>query len=133
MKWNWSLRATLALLAAQTVAQETDASLSEQDMQPVEDPGLEPDSIVVEAARSGNVESAFWWPSEPGARCKCFPGDGCWPADRDWDALNGKVRGRLRRVVPPGAVCYASYNGVPTADADKCAEVSVQWFNATWT
>ncbi|KAK3356456.1 FAD binding domain-containing protein [Lasiosphaeria hispida] len=66
-------------------------------------------------------------------KCKCYPGDSCWPSTAGWAALNRTVGGRLIRATPPGAVCYDSFEGVPTKNAIKCAEVALQWTNASWT
>jgi len=73
--------------------------------------------------------------SPPGAlaRCKCYPGEACWPSTADWGNLNRTVGGRLVKAAPPGAVCYDSFEGVPTRDPAKCAEVASQWSNASWT
>ena len=66
-------------------------------------------------------------------RCKCYPGDPCWPSNAEWAALNRTVSGRLVRAIPPGAVCYDSFEGIPTKDPAKCAQVASQWANASWT
>ncbi|KAK4224033.1 6-hydroxy-D-nicotine oxidase [Podospora fimiseda] len=68
-----------------------------------------------------------------GITCKCYPGDTCWPSNNEWAALNITVGGRLVRAIPPGAVCYDTFEGIPTRDDAKCAQVSSQWTNATWT
>ncbi|KAK4159965.1 6-hydroxy-D-nicotine oxidase [Cladorrhinum sp. PSN259] len=69
----------------------------------------------------------------PGTRCKCYPGDRCWPSNNEWAALNRTVGGRLVSAIPPGAVCYDSFEGIPTRDPAKCAQVASQWTNASWT
>ncbi|KAK0617535.1 isoamyl alcohol oxidase, partial [Immersiella caudata] len=66
------------------------------------------------------------------SQCKCSPVDPCWPSNQKWSSLNQTVGGRLQRVIPPGAVCYDSFNGIPTADPAKCAAVASQWTNSTW-
>jgi len=66
------------------------------------------------------------------APCRCFPGESCWPKSAKWTALNQTVGGRLVRVIPPGAVCFPSFNGIPTYSAEQCAEVINQWGNSTW-
>lgn len=71
-------------------------------------------------------------PSAP-SKCKCYPGEPCWPSTADWGNLNQTVGGRLVKATPPGAVCYDSFEGVPTRDPAKCAEVASQWTNASWT
>ncbi|GAB1319633.1 hypothetical protein MFIFM68171_09843 [Madurella fahalii] len=74
-------------------------------------------------------QSGYGWPRG----CKCYPGDSCWPTGGEWAALNRTVGGRLVRAIPPGAACYDSFEGIPTRDPAKCAEVASQWSNATWT
>lgn len=66
------------------------------------------------------------------SQCKCYPGDKCWPSTSDWNKLNTTVGGRLVRAIPPGAACYDSFEGIPTRDPAKCAEVAQQWSNASW-
>jgi len=56
-------------------------------------------------------------------RCKCFPGDSCYPKEQQWRALNNTVNGNLRAAAPPGAVCYSQFDGKPSFDAQACQEV----------
>ncbi|KAK2049429.1 FAD binding domain-containing protein [Colletotrichum somersetense] len=56
------------------------------------------------------------------ADCKCFPGDSCWPATAQWDALNTTVGGNLIATVPLGSPCHD-----PTYDAATCASLQSQW------
>jgi hypothetical protein len=72
-------------------------------------------------------------PAPRATTCKCYPGDSCWPTDAQWSALNQTVGGRLVKAIPPGAVCYESFQGTPTEDAAKCAAVAAQWTNSSWT
>lgn len=72
-------------------------------------------------------------PPGPKGSCRCFPGELCWPSVSDWNSLNKTVGGRLVRAIPPGAVCYDSFEGTPTRDDAKCAEVAAQWTNSSWT
>ncbi|KAK2053783.1 FAD binding domain-containing protein [Colletotrichum caudatum] len=58
----------------------------------------------------------------PAADCKCFPGDSCWPATAQWDALNTTVGGNLIATVPLGSPCHD-----PTYDAATCASLKSQW------
>ncbi|TKW48283.1 putative FAD-linked oxidoreductase, partial [Colletotrichum tanaceti] len=57
--------------------------------------------------------------------CKCFPGDACWPATAQWDALNATVGGNLIATVPLGSPCHD-----PTYDAAVCASLQSQWQDA---
>ena len=55
-------------------------------------------------------------------RCRCFPGDTCWPTGADWAALNSSVHGRLVATVPIGTPCHD-----PTYNALQCKHVQDQW------
>ncbi|KXH56739.1 FAD binding domain-containing protein [Colletotrichum salicis] len=57
--------------------------------------------------------------------CKCFPGDSCWPATAQWDALNTTVGGNLIATVPLGAPCHD-----PVYDAATCATLQSEWQDA---
>ncbi|EAQ84293.1 hypothetical protein CHGG_10697 [Chaetomium globosum CBS 148.51] len=69
--------------------------------------------------------------------CKCYPGERCWPSANKWNALNNTVDGRLLVHIPPGAPCHNTFNGllgmVSTYDANKCAEVTQNFENESWT
>ncbi|KAF2258397.1 FAD-binding domain-containing protein [Lojkania enalia] len=54
--------------------------------------------------------------------CKCFPGDACWPSEREWDKFNATVGGRLIKNIPLGSPCHD-----PTYDAALCEELTAQW------
>jgi hypothetical protein len=54
--------------------------------------------------------------------CHCLPGDDCWPAASQWDALNSTVGGRLIATVPVGSPCHE-----PTYDATACAQLKEDW------
>jgi hypothetical protein len=66
-------------------------------------------------------------PPTPGQDCKCYEGDECFPDQAKWDALNDAVGGRLEKVIPPAAPCYEEFEGIPTFDEAKCAEVTAGW------
>lgn len=48
-------------------------------------------------------------------RCRCFPGDACWPSSEDWARLNSAVNGGLVSIVPIGSPCHD-----PAFDAAQC-------------
>lgn len=54
--------------------------------------------------------------------CKCFPGDTCWPSEREWDNFNTTVGGRLIQTVPLGSPCH-----YPHYDAAMCEELRSEW------
>lgn len=68
-------------------------------------------------ANAGDVIAS---PTAP--KCKCFPGDACWPSQKDWNRLNSDVGGRLVTTVPLGSPCHD-----PTYDAQKCAVLKDEW------
>jgi hypothetical protein len=66
-------------------------------------------------------------------KCKCYPGDSCWPSSKDWQRLNTTVGGNLRVNLPPAVSCYNTFTGplgtVSPYDAAKCAEVTAKFPN----
>lgn len=55
-------------------------------------------------------------------KCKCLPGDACWPSEREWDEFNTTVGGRLLKTTPLGSPChYPDYN------AALCEELQSEW------
>jgi len=64
-------------------------------------------------------------------KCKCAPGDYCWPSNWKWQLLNATVGGNLRVNTPPAAACYNTFQGplgnINTYDAAKCAEVTANF------
>ena len=60
------------------------------------------------------------------SKCRCFPGDACWPGPKDWAALNKTVGGKLVATVPVAAPChdspYAPYN------ATTCKLLQDYWY-----
>lgn len=63
------------------------------------------------------------------ARCKAFPNTSSWPAASRWSALNSAVSGRLETVRPPAAVCYETFDGVPSYDAAKCQAYTAGFYD----
>ncbi|PGG99308.1 hypothetical protein AJ79_08576 [Helicocarpus griseus UAMH5409] len=64
--------------------------------------------------------------------CKCYEGDDCWPTKAAWSTLSTAVGGRLEKVVPVAAVCYNEFEGIPTYDAEECAQVTENYSNEQW-
>ncbi|KAI1124016.1 FAD binding domain protein [Nemania abortiva] len=62
----------------------------------------------------------------PGTRCRCFPGDECWPSSADWAAFNQSVHGALIATVPLASPCHDTFPGV-SYDAEKCADIQANW------
>lgn len=57
-----------------------------------------------------------------GDRCRCLPGDGCWPSQAKWATLNQNTGGRLVATVPIGSVCHD-----PTYDEKACAQLKSEY------
>ncbi|GAD93892.1 conserved hypothetical protein [Paecilomyces variotii No. 5] len=57
------------------------------------------------------------------AKCKCSPGDNCWPSALKWKALNSTVRGRLIANEPLAMPCY-------TGDMERCQEISAGYLDS---
>lgn len=55
-------------------------------------------------------------------RCRCFPGDACWPSSDDWARLNSSVNGGLVATVPIGNPCHD-----PAFDAAQCKALQDHW------
>ncbi|KAI1857161.1 hypothetical protein JX265_011362 [Neoarthrinium moseri] len=59
------------------------------------------------------------------SKCKCFPGDACWPSPTEWAAFNSTVGGRLIETIPLGSPCHD-----PNYDAELCASLQDQWLDS---
>jgi len=76
--------------------------------------------------------------SDKGVRygCKCYPGDACWPATKEWTKLNKTVDGNLAIALPPGAPCHNTFNGLlgnlSTYNAAQCANATAKFTNEQW-
>jgi len=58
-------------------------------------------------------------------KCKCFPGDVCWPSTGEWNKFNATVGGRLIKTVPLGSPCHD-----PNYDAARCEVLKKEWQRA---
>lgn len=56
------------------------------------------------------------------AKCRCLPGDACWPSNSAWAKLNTTVSGALIKTVPIGSPCHD-----PTYDEAACAALQDSW------
>ncbi|KAH7129381.1 hypothetical protein B0J13DRAFT_136940 [Dactylonectria estremocensis] len=56
------------------------------------------------------------------SKCRCLPGDACWPSKSVWNALNATVDGQLIATVPLGSPCHD-----PNYDAALCEELQDEW------
>lgn len=55
-------------------------------------------------------------------KCRCLPGDACWPSDKVWDEFNDKVDGRLIKTIPIGSPCHD-----PNYDEAACKALKESW------
>lgn len=55
-------------------------------------------------------------------KCKCFPGESCWPSAQSWGALNATVGGRLIETVPLAQSCHD-----PQFDNATCSALQSEW------
>ncbi|KAF2180462.1 FAD-binding domain-containing protein [Zopfia rhizophila CBS 207.26] len=55
-------------------------------------------------------------------KCRCFPGEPCWPKESEWAAFNQSINGRLIATNPIGHVCHGD-----TYDAQQCAHLRASW------
>ncbi|KAG7286005.1 FAD-linked oxidoreductase hmp9 [Staphylotrichum longicolle] len=61
---------------------------------------------------------------KPEAKCKCVPGDECWPSPCRWDAFGRKLgNGKLIKTSPIAESCYDG----PRKDLAQCANVARLW------
>lgn len=74
-------------------------------------------SLVLSSLLLGGVEAVAI------DSCRAYPGTSAWPSTAQWAALNTAVSGKLDAVVPPGAICYNSFNGVATLNAAECTQL----------
>lgn len=56
------------------------------------------------------------------AKCRCFPGESCWPSPKVWSAFNKTIDGQLVATIPLGTPCHA-----PNYDAAVCDYLRSQW------
>lgn len=59
--------------------------------------------------------------SSPG-KCRCFPGDTCWPSIADWSAFNATIDGGLIAIIPLAQPCHD-----PKYNATTCNNLRDNW------
>ncbi|KAI5458327.1 hypothetical protein BGZ63DRAFT_515044 [Mariannaea sp. PMI_226] len=57
------------------------------------------------------------------AKCKCVPGQSCWPSASEWKSFSSLVGGRLIKTEPVAQSCYPG----PAQDLQQCAYVNKMW------
>ncbi|PYH91117.1 oxidoreductase [Aspergillus ellipticus CBS 707.79] len=58
--------------------------------------------------------------------CKVLPGDAAWPAGSTWSIFDQLLGGSLIKPAPLAAYCYPDW---PQYDADKCSDITTDWFD----
>ncbi|KAF5563554.1 6-hydroxy-D-nicotine oxidase [Fusarium napiforme] len=71
--------------------------------------------LAVLAVCTGAISSA--------PRCKCIPGQSCWPCPAEWKAFDNKICGSLVKAEPIAQSCYPG----PGKDLRQCAYVNKMW------
>jgi len=56
--------------------------------------------------------------------CRCFPGDACWPSEKEWSSFNSTVGGKLVKTIPVASVCHD-----PHYDAAACEALRAVWLD----
>ncbi|XXH05348.1 hypothetical protein Hte_011774 [Hypoxylon texense] len=64
--------------------------------------------------------------AESGPRCRCFPGDACWPSTTEWNEFNRTLGGKLIATNPIASVCHDNHPFAPY-DAEACARLQSVW------
>ncbi|KAM3520495.1 hypothetical protein MY4038_009400 [Beauveria bassiana] len=65
--------------------------------------------------------------SSSSRRCRCLPGEPCWPSNSDWDTLNMTLNGNLHTVTPLAKPCH-----LPDFDVTKCSFIRSQSANSSF-
>ncbi|KAM3538020.1 hypothetical protein ARSEF1564_009058 [Beauveria bassiana] len=65
--------------------------------------------------------------SSSSRRCRCLPGERCWPSNSDWDTLNMTLNGNLHTVTPLAKPCH-----LPDFDVTKCSFIRSQSANSSF-
>ncbi|KAI9794888.1 MAG: hypothetical protein M1816_003017 [Peltula sp. TS41687] len=77
----------------------------------------------------GSNLSPFPWArpnqAQSAAKCRCYPGDKCWPNPQTWAEFNKTIGGKLIATVPLASPChddnFTAYN------AEQCTNLQSQW------
>ncbi|RYP13205.1 hypothetical protein DL765_006996 [Monosporascus sp. GIB2] len=60
------------------------------------------------------------------SRCRCFPGDPCWPSGTDWENFNQTLGGKLIATIPIASVCHDNH-AFAQYDAEACERLRSVW------
>ncbi|EFQ99475.1 6-hydroxy-D-nicotine oxidase [Nannizzia gypsea CBS 118893] len=64
-------------------------------------------------------------PVDAKPQCRCYPGEPCWPKQKQWDAFNSTIGGKLVATVPIGSPCHDSSFG--PLDPTACTALKSKW------
>ncbi|PHH88172.1 hypothetical protein CDD83_7879 [Cordyceps sp. RAO-2017] len=73
-------------------------------------------ALLAAAAAQANGQQAS-------PKCRCVPGESCWPSEDKWLSFGAKLKGKLVKSEPVAISCYEG----PLKDLAKCNEVWNQW------
>ncbi|KAI1501877.1 hypothetical protein F5X99DRAFT_428134 [Biscogniauxia marginata] len=59
------------------------------------------------------------------SKCRCFPGDSCWPSDAECNMFNQTLKGKLIATVPIASKCHDSQ--FAQYDAEACEQLRSVW------
>ncbi|KAK4226866.1 hypothetical protein QBC38DRAFT_214073 [Podospora fimiseda] len=108
--------ATASLLTARVLAYSNDTYYGNDTSTSRQ---LQPESESTDASVASFLD---WLLPSPPSRCKCFPGESCWPSQTQWNAFNRTVNGRLIATKPLASPCHA-----PNYNATRCQELRNGW------
>jgi hypothetical protein len=81
---------------------------------------------VIAFSTNSNAQK-FSITSAANSKCRCMPGDFCWPTKAEWSAFNRTISGRLIATIPLASSCHV--DGFEAYDAGKCARLQSTWAN----
>ncbi|KAI0110722.1 FAD-binding domain-containing protein [Nemania sp. FL0031] len=61
------------------------------------------------------------------ARCRCFPGDDCWPSQETWNLFNASIGGILISTILIASPCHD--HTLTGYDSELCAALQNNWFH----
>ncbi|KAI0543534.1 FAD/FMN-containing isoamyl alcohol oxidase MreA [Xylaria curta] len=59
-------------------------------------------------------------------KCRCYPGDTCWPSTSVWESFNATINGQLIATTPLAAPCHN--DAFSLYNVTECADLQAAWF-----
>ncbi|OTA53870.1 FAD binding domain-containing protein [Hypoxylon sp. EC38] len=59
------------------------------------------------------------------SRCRCFPGEECWPSSQEWAEFNRTLNGKLIATIPIASVCHN--DSFAPYDEEACERLRSVW------